>query len=162
MNFKRMMVLGAMASALAFTGCQDRRADEVRPVDQTQGTGGSGNVDSTIPGSSNTMGGVRQDERPGTELGGSSGSSIDDTRGTGGSGMVNDQAAPAPLDQSGTLNDQKSPDSLDQSGTGGSGMIEDQGSTLDQSGVGGSGTTKSGKKGTTGAGDAGTPSDAGM
>jgi hypothetical protein len=127
MSFKRVMVLGAVASALAFAGCQSRRGgDDTAPSgagDTTQpATGGSGNIDSTIPGSSNTMGGVRQDERPGTELGG-----------TGGAG--------------GSINDQ------------------DSSGSLDQSGIGGSGTKgKTSKKGTMGAGDAGTPggTDAGM
>lgn len=136
MSFKRVMVLGAVASALAFTGCQDRRAGEDtargRAADQTQpATGGSGNMDSTIPGGSNTMGGVRQDERPGTELGGtgSSGGSINDTGGTGGAGMINDQGAP---------------ESVDQSGTGGSGT---KGKTSKKGGKGDGGTPGGGDAG---------------
>src|SRR4051794_40563850 len=96
--FKRMMVLGAVASALVFTGCQSRsRQDQdlrSAPAQTTQGTGGSGvSSDSSIPGSSNTLGGTRQDEtRPGTELGGtgSSAGSLDNS-GTGGSGSQSDQ-----------------------------------------------------------------------
>lgn len=89
MTFKRMMVLGAMASALAFTGCQDRNRQDVGTGgagDQSQqvpATGGSGRTD-TIPGSTDTMGGTQQDSQ-GTDLGGTGGSSLpdeqtDDTR----------------------------------------------------------------------------------
>jgi hypothetical protein len=142
MTFKRMMALGAMAAALAFTGCQDRSRSE-----QDLGTGGSGTnqqpdrsgaVDSAIPGSSNTIGGTPQDgTQPGTELGG--------TGATGGSGSVNDTGGttnddavvpPAnDLDHggSGTIHPQGSGSSLDNNGTGGSG------SSLDNNGTGGSG-----------------------
>ena len=135
MTFKRMMALGAVAAALAFTGCQDRSRSE-----QERGTGGSGSQvqpstgsshpsDSTIPGGSNTIGGTPQDARPGTELGG--------TGATGGSGSMNDTGgttnpdAVAPpandLDHggSGTIHEKGSGSSLDNSGTGGSGMDMD-------------------------------------
>lgn len=142
MTFKRMMALGAMAAALAFTGCQDRSRS-----DQDLGTGGSGYQtqpaapstspsDSTLPGSSNTIGGTTQDARPGTELGG--------TGATGGSGSMNDTGGttnpdavipPAnDLDHGGSNTiHQGSDSSLDKNGTGGSG------SSLDNSGTGGSG-----------------------
>lgn len=135
MTFKRMMALGAVAAALAFTGCQDRSRTE-----QDLGTGGSGTpvqqpageqrpMDSTIPGSSNTIGGTPQDQtQPGTELGG--------TGATGGSGTLNDTGGttndavipPAnDLDHggSGSVHQPGTGDSLDHNGTGGSGMDMD-------------------------------------
>jgi hypothetical protein len=96
MTFKRVMVLGVMASALVFTGCQDRNRgqQDLRAqsgVDQTQ-------------------------QQPAT---GGTGSSSGSVNGTGGSGSANDQGTSGALDQnqdtSGPLNDQ-------QSGVGGAGM----------------------------------------
>jgi hypothetical protein len=117
MTFKRMMVLGAMASALAFTGCRDRSQSEQDVMDegardqsqQVPATGGSGRTD-TIPGSTDTLGGVEQDSE-GVDLGGTGaeGGAVDDTGSTGGSGTLNDQG-------SGTLDDD---------GTGGSGLEDD-------------------------------------
>ncbi|WP_224240440.1 hypothetical protein [Hyalangium gracile] len=131
MSFKRMMVVGAMASALAFTGCQDRRGDDTAPggaVEQPEGTGGSGNVDSTIPGSSDTLGGVRQDDRPGADLGG--------TGGSGGEALEPNRD----LGNTGEVNEQDSAGSLDHGGTGGSGSINEHDTSLDQGGTGGSGS----------------------
>lgn len=125
MTFKRMMVLGAMASALAFTGCQDRSRD-MQDVgtsgagDQSQpATGGSGRTD-TIPGSTDTIGGTPQDSQ-GTDLGGTGaqGGTLDND-GTGGSGS---------LDHSGSgdaVHDTEPSDSLDQRGTGGSSLEDEQ------------------------------------
>jgi hypothetical protein len=113
MTFKRMMVLGVVASALAFTGCQDRsRANQDVGTggagDQPQqapDTGGSGRTD-TIPGSTDTIGGTPQDSQ-GTDLGGTGaqGGTLDNDSSTGGSGTVDDQDTPDSLDQSGTSPD---------------------------------------------------------
>jgi hypothetical protein len=104
MTFKRMMLLGAMASALAFTGCQDRSrtGQDVGTGgagDQSQqvpATGGSGRTD-TIPENPDTMGGTQQ-----------------------GSGSLNNDNSGAPVDDMGSSR------SLDQSGTGGSSLPDDQ------------------------------------
>lgn len=102
MMFKRMMVLSAMASALAFAGCEDRtRSGEdvgtggagVDQPQQAPDTGGSGRTD-TIPGSTDTMGGVKQGPQ-GTDLGGTGaqgGGALDDTDSTGGSGLEDDKS----------------------------------------------------------------------
>jgi|GEM_PF-2522539 hypothetical protein len=145
MTFKRMMALGAMAAALTFTGCQDRSRDQqglgTGAGDQTQpATGGSGNVDSTIPGASPTIGGTDQDDvRPGTELGGTGDTESD--LGAGGSGSLNEQDNTGSLDHGGTggsgsMNQQ---DNLDH---GGSNTVHQPGTgdSLDQGGTGGSGT----------------------
>jgi hypothetical protein len=119
MTFKRMMVLGAMASALVFTGCQnrDRSGEDVgtggagdTSQQQVPATGGSGRTD-TIPGSTDTLGGTQQGSE-GIDLGGTGAESgtVDDTGSTGGSGT-------------GTMNDQGT---LDQDGTGGSGLEDDK------------------------------------
>jgi hypothetical protein len=135
MAFKRMMTLGAVVAALAFTGCQDRTRQDVgtgAPGDQTQpATGGSGNVDSTIPGSSDTIGGTPQDARPGTELGGTG------DLGEGGSGSMNQQDDTGSMDHggtggSGTVHQPGTGDSLDQSGTGGAGDDLGTSGDLDQ------------------------------
>jgi hypothetical protein len=98
MTFKRWMVLGAVASALAFTGCQDRNRDQQGPGtqgtgDQTQvpATGGSGTGDSTVPGGTDTPRGIPQDDT------GGSGTVTDP--GTGGSGTVNDPGTAGDVDQ---------------------------------------------------------------
>jgi len=108
MTFKRMMVLGAMASALAFTACQDRSRSEQDvgaggAGDQSQqvpATGGSGQPD-TIPGSTDTIGGTKQDSQQGTDLGGTGaeGGTLDDSSGTGGSSLPDDQTDDTRKDQ---------------------------------------------------------------
>jgi hypothetical protein len=120
--FKRMMVLGAMASALAFAGCQNRTQSGADvgaegtggagTESQVPATGGSGRTD-TIPGSTDTLGGTEQDA-DGIDLGGTGAGDMNDT---GGSGLQNDQGA----------------DSLNQGGTGGAGT-SGQGGSLDHSG----------------------------
>lgn len=120
MTFKRLIVLGAVASALALTGCQDRSRGQ---QDVGTGTGGTGD----------TTGGTPQDARPGTEQGdtGASGGAVDDTGGsgsvpdpgTGGSGSVNDPGAAGDVDQ-GVLDERNlnRPETMDDSrDIGGSG-----------------------------------------
>jgi hypothetical protein len=107
MTFKRMMLLGAMASALAFTGCQDRSRNRQDvgtggAGDQSQqvpATGGSGRTD-TIPGSTDTIGGTKQDSQ-GTDLGGTGaqGGTLDNSGGTGGSSLPDDQTDDTRKDQ---------------------------------------------------------------
>jgi hypothetical protein len=110
MTFKRMMVLGAMASALALTGCQDRSRGEQdvgtpgagEQPQQVPATGGSGRTD-TIPGSTDTIGGTQQDSE-GTDLGGTGaqGGALDNdgTGGTGGSSLEDDPSGTrSPEDQ---------------------------------------------------------------
>lgn len=137
MTFKRMMVLGAMASALAFTGCQDRSRSEQdvgtggagdESQQQVPATGGSGRTD-TIPGSTDTIGGTEQGSQ-GTDLGGTGaqGGSLDSPGSTGGSGSMDDQG-------SGTMDG-----TMDNDGTGGAGTVNEvpPSEPLDQSGTGGS------------------------
>jgi hypothetical protein len=86
MMFKRMMILGAVASALAFAGCQNRGQQE-----QEGATGGSGvgQEDYRGTGGTDVRGG-------GTQPGGS----MDNQGGQGGSGNVGgpvgDQGTPSP------------------------------------------------------------------
>jgi len=148
MTFKRMMALGAMAAALAFTGCQDRSREQGlgtggAGADQTQpATGGSGNVDSTIPGGSPTIGGTEQDDvRPGTELGGTGDTESD--LGAGGSGSMNPQDNAGSLDHGGTGGSGfMNPDNAGSLDHGGSGSVHQPGTgdSLKQGGTGGSGT----------------------
>ncbi|HYH95160.1 hypothetical protein [Hyalangium sp.] len=119
MTFKRWMVLGAVASALAFTGCQDRSRDQqdlgtqgAGDPTQVPATGGSGTGDSTLPSGTDPLRDTPQDARPGTELEGTgpSGGAVDDPGGTGGSGTVQDPGTGG----SGTVNDPGTAGDVDQ------------------------------------------------
>lgn len=97
--FKRMMILGTVASALALAGCQDRDRNAESVNQEQPATGGAGGeiqgggTGSGMQGGSGTSGDVGGSGSTGmgSELGGDTGSGTGVSGDTGGSGTVDDQ-----------------------------------------------------------------------
>jgi hypothetical protein len=144
--FKRMMVLGAMASALVFTGCRDRSEDAVMdrtavpPSTTMPATGGSGASDYSTSGSTNLEDTTQsQDIEDGADLntGGTGGAGTvtpvepdtgTNVDGTGGSGAMDSDSFKD--DSRGDLHN--IPPASDMSGTGGAGAMDDAANTSHQ------------------------------
>ncbi|SEK96856.1 hypothetical protein SAMN05444354_103202 [Stigmatella aurantiaca] len=151
--FKRMMVLGAMASALAFTGCQNRSQEDAAmdrtavPADTTlpPATGGSGASDYSTgsPSGSTNLEDTTQsqdiDDGADMNTGGAGGSGTvtpvepdtgSNVNGTGGSGSMDSTDSFGGTDSKGDLNNAPPANTADDlGGTGGAGMMDDSANT---------------------------------
>ncbi|MBN1205930.1 MAG: hypothetical protein JXB05_13520 [Myxococcaceae bacterium] len=111
MTFKRMVMLGAVASALVFTGCQQRSQEQGGEAGQQPGTGETG---TGTGGAGTTPSGTEPRD--------------EDVRIPGGA----ETEEPGPMETEGT-----SPDGISPEDTGGAGEADDTGGTGGAGDVGG-------------------------